>query len=562
MGGRGRGHKRGRTQRRDFKDGRSNEWKKARVELNATDDGSDALLKGWEPFVLENSSFELYYREQGVVPEEEWEEFMATLRKPLPTTFRINTTGQFATSIRKQLQTDFYERLKDGVEDGTEGRLVQPIRPLAWYPDNLAWQLGYSRTELRRVAVLEKIHEFLKQENEIGSITRQEAVSMVPPLLLDVQPHHRVLDMCAAPGSKTFQLLEMIHSRVGPGGVPLGMVIANDSDVQRCHLLVHQTKRMCSPNIIVTNHEAQRFPSLRSHVPGGDSLMFDRILCDVPCSGDGTVRKAPDIWKKWNTGVGNGLHRLQIQIAMRGVALLKVGGKLVYSTCSLNPVENEAVVSAILRQSGGSMELLDVSGELSDLKRRPGIKSWKVKDRGQWLSSASEVNMHRAGSILPSMFPSGRGHVREDPNVHSSQHQSPGACVSNGSLSTPEVEKDRKGPAEDGCVQVNRESLEEPEELVDHKLKRLPTQECSEVSDLPLERCMRILPHDQDTGGFFIAVLRKVFPWKLHPQKNTGCEEDSVNHLSSFQISNGVFAEKQLDMNQASSPLGTCLPPS
>ena len=95
-------------------------------------------------------------------------------------------------------------------------------------------------------------------------------------------------------------------------------VIANDSDVQRCHLLIHQTKHMCSPNIMVTNHDAQLFPGLKDKsgydgtttsdnsvpVPAdsnddGNGLLFDRILCDVPCSGDGTLRKAPDIWRKW-----------------------------------------------------------------------------------------------------------------------------------------------------------------------------------------------------------------------------------------------------------------------
>lgn len=79
-------------------------------------------------------------------------------------------------------------------------------------------------------------------------------------------------------------------------------VVANDVDVQRCNLLIHQTKRMSTANLIVTNHEAQHFPSISM---GGDGqvakspLLFDRVLCDVPCSGDGTLRKAPDIWRKW-----------------------------------------------------------------------------------------------------------------------------------------------------------------------------------------------------------------------------------------------------------------------
>jgi 16S rRNA C967 or C1407 C5-methylase (RsmB/RsmF family) len=182
----------------------------------------------------------------------------------------------------------------------------------------------------------------------------------------------QVLDMCAAPGSKTFQLLEMLHdmdgSATGSGAsagssqlTPTGFVVANDADAQRCNLLTHQTKRMCSPCLMVTNHEAQAFPRIRASlldkpapgsaaaaaaaveaaVGGGDAgdagagvvtgrvhredtMLFDRILADVPCSGDGTMRKAPDIWRRWSVNNGNGLHNLQLRIALQAARLLKV----------------------------------------------------------------------------------------------------------------------------------------------------------------------------------------------------------------------------------------------
>lgn len=183
----------------------------------------------------------------------------------------------------------------------------------------------------------------------------------------------QVLDMCAAPGSKTFQLLEMIHdidgSATGSGAnagssqlTPTGFVVANDADAQRCNLLTHQTKRMCSPCLMVTNHEAQAFPRIRASLldkpaPGSkaaaaaameaavqpdaagdkasngpvtgrvhkdDTMLFDRILADVPCSGDGTMRKAPDIWRRWSVNNGNGLHNLQLRIALQAARLLKV----------------------------------------------------------------------------------------------------------------------------------------------------------------------------------------------------------------------------------------------
>ena len=75
--------------------------------------------------------------------------------------------------------------------------------------------------------------------------SRQETVSMIPPLVLDVKPHHKVLDMCAAPGSKTAQLIEAIHSSVEDDVVPEGLVVANDADNSRCYMLVHQ---VCAHN--------------------------------------------------------------------------------------------------------------------------------------------------------------------------------------------------------------------------------------------------------------------------------------------------------------------------
>jgi hypothetical protein len=83
------------------------------------------------------------------------------------------------------------------------------------YPGGSAWQLNTTRAELRRLPKLARVFDFIKTEDAAGSITRQEAVSMVPPLFLDVQTGHRVLDMCAAPGSKTFQLLEALHAAPG-----------------------------------------------------------------------------------------------------------------------------------------------------------------------------------------------------------------------------------------------------------------------------------------------------------------------------------------------------------
>jgi len=213
-----------------------------------------------------------------------------------------------------------------------------------------------------------------------------------------------VLDMCAAPGSKTGQLIELLHAGEGTPQ-PTGLVLANDADNKRCYTLTHNIKRFQSPNVMVLNHDAANFPTIR--VAGGKPLVYDRILCDVPCSGDGTFRKNPNAWEKWTPMNAVGLHKLQVRIAFRGAQLLAEGGRLVVSTCSFHPVENEAVVAELLRLCGDSLELIDVSDELPALQRKPGMTDWKMMDReGNWLPDSYEaISADHKKNFKASMWP-------------------------------------------------------------------------------------------------------------------------------------------------------------
>ncbi|RVD87260.1 uncharacterized protein DFL_001502 [Arthrobotrys flagrans] len=436
----------------------------------------------------ENEKFENYYIKQGIVPdEEEFKKLWQSLKDTLPTTWRFTGSKGHAISVRNTLQTHHIPSLTNTT---FEGASIPAPTPLSWYPDQLAWQLTVGKQVIRRSPPFKHLQAFLVSETSSGNISRQEAVSMIPPLLMDVEPHHMVLDMCAAPGSKTAQLIEAIHAgeeervaeaarRLTGGeeagasidgetpekimGKTTGVVIANDADYKRSHLLIHQTKRLNSPNLIVTNYDATLYPSLRlptKQDPNGGKAMqeylkFDRILCDVPCSGDGTVRKNPLIWRDWNVANGNGLWSTQARILVRGLQLLKVGGRLVYSTCSLNPIENESVVHAAIERCGGPsvVEIVDVSNRLPGLIRREGMKSWRVMDKdGTWFEKWEDVQEKGepyTDRLTRGMFP--------------------------------------------------------------------PAGQDSEVANM-LNRAVRVYPHLQDTGGFFITVLQKKGAVKAAPE--------------------------------------------
>lgn len=310
-------------------------------------------------------------------------------------------------SIRERIANDFQF---DGlVVDDEE---VAPIATMPWYPDNKGFQWSVERRKVRKLPLLAEFQKWLVELTNSGATTRQEAVSMIPPLILNVEPHHRVLDMCAAPGSKTSQLLESLHAQEHvTGETPTGMVMANDVDLKRAYMLVHQSKRISSPALLVTCHEAQHIPFIGAPGTEQDGF-FDRILCDAPCSGDGTLRKNPIIWKHWDAKNGIALHPLQVEIAKRGASLLKVGGYMCYSTCTFNPLENEAVVAELLRWSNGALELVDVADRLPLLKRRAGISTWKVlgSDHAEYSSlehftTTADEKQRAKNKLTATMFP-------------------------------------------------------------------------------------------------------------------------------------------------------------
>lgn len=462
--GRGGGRKSGNITRPGGKAGRSRD-----------DTDQKAIHETFNSRPEANPAFDAYYKEQGFIPETEWDEFSAALRRELPTTFRVTGSRAHAEAINDHITTKFGPMLQNVILDGE----AQPApKQMEWYPGKLAWQLNVPKRTIRKSPEYKVFQQFLVGETEIGNISRQEAVSMIPPLLLNVEPHHICLDMCAAPGSKTAQLLEALNPHSTPS---TGLLIANDADSKRCHLLVHQTGRMPSVGLGVTCNDASAFPALKSNEKRTRNLSFDRILADVPCSGDGTMRKNPDIWKSWSVGNGNQLHGIQLRILTRAMQLLNAGGRLVYSTCSFNPSENESVVASALNQFSGQFRIVPEPDALKGLKRRSGISNWKV------------ASQETDGTML----------------WHSSYAHHIGFV--DGYLGTRDASSDSLQEDSDYAAGVEA-GKEKKSAGANFKAKRYPESVFppSNAAELGLESCFRLLPHDQDTGGFFVCVLERV----------------------------------------------------
>lgn len=107
-------------------------------------------------------------------------------------------------------------------------------------------------------------------------------------------------------------------------------------------MLIHQVQRAGTAGMAVINHNGQFLPQLYTHRHGTikQKFLYDKVLCDVPCSGDGATRKLPNKWSNWHSNDGMVLHPLQLNLLIKGINMLKPGGLLLYSTCSLNPIED------------------------------------------------------------------------------------------------------------------------------------------------------------------------------------------------------------------------------
>ena len=262
------------------------------------------------------------------MPDLDLDLLLEAYRRPLPTSFRVNT-----------LKMDEYEILEMLKEKSVSFKKI-PWARYGYLVENNSIDLGKTL------------------EHMLGLIYIQAPISMVPVEVLDPKPGERVLDLCAAPGSKSTQIAQLLNG--------FGVLVANDISFERVKALASNLQRFGVLNVIITLMDGRKFPKFGHEC-------FDKVLVDAPCSSLGIVSKNWGIARSWSPEIVERLSKVQRQLIVAGFDCLKPDGELVYATCTLTVEENEMVVQHLLeRRENAVLKEID----LPSLKYRCGIVEW------------------------------------------------------------------------------------------------------------------------------------------------------------------------------------------
>ncbi len=183
-------------------------------------------------------------------------------------------------------------------------------------------------------------------EHITGEYYIQGLSSALPPLVLSPSPQDRVLDLCAAPGSKTTQLGELMSNG--------GTLIANEIALDRVKMLVYNLDRMNTMNAGVLHYKGEVLSKIYNNY-------FDKILVDAPCSGLGIIQKKGEVSNWWSLERAEKLGDMQLRLLIAALKMLKTGGEIVYSTCTLTPEENEFIIDKFLEKYPAELVDMEIS---------------------------------------------------------------------------------------------------------------------------------------------------------------------------------------------------------
>lgn len=282
-----------------------------------------------------NLPAEFLARLSQIVPTEKYDAVLTSFCEDKPVTFRVNSLKSESVVTKNNLVSQGFQ-----------------LQSIPWYKDAFILA-NKTKTELQDTA-----------EYKNGDIYIQNLSSMIPALILDPKPGETVGDIAASPGSKTTQIAALMENQ--------GQIIANDLSRQRLFKLKDNLTNLGVTNTTIINFPGQmlwrRYPEY-----------FDKILVDVPCSLEGEFHSDnPKTYAGWSTKKVKTLSKLQKYLLWSAVSMTKVGGTIVYSTCTLSPEENEEVVSWILKKTAGSLVVESINLDIAE--KQTGLTQWGNKN--------------------------------------------------------------------------------------------------------------------------------------------------------------------------------------
>lgn len=287
-----------------------------------------------------------FSRYQSII--DDWDAFQDVIKRPLPTTIWANPLKTTPEQL-VQLLTDA------GIAH----------EPIPWYPGGFKLAADFKSG--------------LRWEYLAGLYHVQEAVSMLPVMFMNIQPGDRVLDLCAAPGNKTAQISVLLNNG--------GTVVANDRNPGRMRAARQTFNRLGLVNVTTTTADGGSISK--------QAGLFDKVLADVPCTCEGTCRKDVSLLKK--SVKSSKLVGSQTALLRKAVQLCKPGGRVVYSTCTFAPEENEMVVNKILEASGGTLRMVEVTPP-DGFVTTAGLTEWEDQTFDPSLQHALRVWPHHNDS--------------------------------------------------------------------------------------------------------------------------------------------------------------------
>ncbi|MBI4116650.1 RsmB/NOP family class I SAM-dependent RNA methyltransferase [Candidatus Pacearchaeota archaeon] len=300
----------------------------------------------------------------------EFGRYKKAIEKPVLKSLRVNTLKISIEELKKKLEAKEW-KISQPFKKNPEIFIVEgkySIEKKSEYnpvSDGRIVEGQIKRTDLQKKLVdLEPGELGRALEHMLGYYYLQEIASMLPAIVLSPKKNDLVLDLCAAPGSKTTQMAAMMENR--------GTIIANDSKLDRIKILASNLERCGVTNAIITRTDG--IPLCRKMKE--ENFLFDKILVDAPCSGEGTIRSSKKTLLMWNINTVNSLSKVQKKLLESAIEILKTNGEIVYSTCTHAPEENEEVLDFILRKFPNvRMEKIFIP-----VKIRSGISKWKDRE--------------------------------------------------------------------------------------------------------------------------------------------------------------------------------------